>query len=115
MSMRSFAEYAYEITPEKLEECLPGIIEEIDSLEGFEEFVSMQDDEGTEEIRATVKKVVDFGASKGLELSFGWRYLDDGDDAGEFKNWYVYCDNAVTLHPAFKALGGIMNTWVTVG
>ena len=115
MSMRSSAEYAFEISPEILEEHLPGIVERVDSLEGFEDFVTLEDEEGTEEIHAVVKEIKDFGESFGLELSFGWRYLEDGDDEGEFKNWYVYCDNAYTLNPAFKKLGGIINSWVVFG
>lgn len=121
MSMRSMADYAWEIPEEKLEELLPGIVEEIGSLDEqeLEDFTTLDiakpDKPFSEDILKTVQKVVDFGKSHGLELSFGWRYLQDGDDADTFKPWFVYCDNAITINPAFKAIGGVLNTWVVYG
>lgn len=80
MSMRSMADYAWEIPEEKLEELIPGIIGEIESLDEqeFEDYVML-------------------------------------DDADTFKPWYVYCGNAYTINPAFKALGGFLNSWVVYG
>lgn len=121
MSMRSMADYAWEIPEEKLEELIPGIIGEIESLDEqeFEDYVMLDDAEPdepfSEDVLKVVEKVKEFGKSHGLELSFGWRYLQDGDDADTFKPWYVYCGNAYTINPAFKALGGFLNSWVVYG
>ena len=122
MSMRSSADYAWEIPEEKLEELIPGLIGEIEALDEqeFEEAVAYDspddpDEPFAEKVLKVIEKVKEFGKTHGLVLGFGWRYLQDGDDADSFKPWYVYCENAYTINPAFKALGGVLNTWVVYG
>lgn len=122
MSMRSMADYAWEIPEEKLKKLIPGIIKEINALDEqeFEEAVCYDspnepNEPFSEDVMKVISKVKEFGKAHGLVLSFGWRYLQDGDDADTFKPWYVYCENAFTINPVFKELGGVLNTWVVYG
>lgn len=122
MSDRTYADCAYEIFPSILENHIPGILEEINN--NYDELIEyLQDDEMTLEqtnsnVQAIINKVLDFGKVNGLDLNFGYRSFDEDetdDEGNELFEWYVYCNNAVTINPVFSKIGGKLSLWTTWG
>lgn len=110
MSMHNYGDSAYEIPLDTLRKHLP------ESVAHFEDMEDQSDltDEVDAETFAHVEKVKEWGKSLGLELGIGYRNIED-ENPDDLPCWYVFCENAVTINPAFTALGGELIHWSTFG
>lgn len=117
MSMNTYANSGWVIPREVLEKEFPKELEFLSENEDayIEWLQCSADDEIEESARFSEinEKIKEWGKSKGLELSFDCTYMDEYND--EMQEWLCFCDNAITLNPAFKEIGGEQFLWTTYG
>lgn len=112
MGMRTYASSAWEIPASVLEK---NFSEDYNFLiENESEFTDwLQDGEVDEELATRFKAITDsfkaWCAEKNLSVAFDYRGLDDDNDP--MNQWMIVCENAVTINPAFKDLGGDLVHW----
>ena len=120
MSMRTYANHGYVIPKDVLRKELPDVMEYLDSEE--EDFSRWVEDDYEEEdesldksihFQESLDKIKAWGASKGLELSIDYTNMDEDNEDRE--SWLCFCENAYTLNPAFKDIGGESTLWTTYG
>jgi hypothetical protein len=118
MSMKSYANHGWIIPKEVLKKELPEVMEYLENEEeDFERW--MQDDyegedaEKSERFMECRNKIVSWGRSKGLELVLDYTVMDEDNENPE--RWMVFCENAYTINPAFKEIGGEEILWTTYG
>jgi len=118
MSMKTYANSGWVIPKEVLEKEFP---EDMKFLSENEEECNewMQNDNranGTEldkKFNDIFEKIRTWGKSKGLDLFFDYTCMDEDND--EVQGWLCFCDNAITINPAFKEIGGEQFLWTTYG
>ncbi len=117
MSMKTYANGGWVIPREVLEKEFPKELEFLSENEDayIEWLQGSADDEIEESARFSEinEKIKEWGKSKGLELSFDYTSMDEDNE--EFFGWLCFCDNAVTINPAFKEIGGSQFLWTTYG
>ena len=116
MSMRTYANHGYIIPKSVLEANLPEEIKFIsENEEQFVEWVQDGDfeDENISKFEEINERIKEWGKSKGLELSIDYTPMDEDNE--EIVGWLCFCDNAVTVNPAFSEIGGESHLWTTWG
>jgi hypothetical protein len=116
MSMKSYANSAWEIPASVLEKNFPDQYKFI--MENESEFSDwLQDTEVEEELSnrftTITEEFVSWCESKGLEVGFDYRSADEEND--NMNLWMIWCENAITINPVFKELGGTQVLWTTFG
>lgn len=117
MSMKTYANSGWVIPKEVLEKEFPEDMKFLSENEDsyIEWLQGSADDEIEESARffEINEKIKEWGKSKGLELSFDYTCMDEDND--EVQGWLCFCDNAITINPAFKEIGGEQFLWTTYG
>ena len=118
MSMKTYANHGYIIGWETLRANVPDamkILTDCDYEEKVLEFMQGDldnEDEDFDKIDKACDQIIDWGKSKGLDLSFDYTGMDEDNE--EAFPWLCFCDNAVTENPVFKEFGESL-LWTTYG
>lgn len=109
------ANHCWIIPRNVLESIFPGLPEYFDeNIDSFCDVISgdfKDDSKIYPEIQCEMDKVIEWGRGKGLELVFSFSNADVEDDQEVV--WLCACTNAVTINPAFEAVGGVEHLWTT--
>lgn len=114
MAMKTYASSAWEIPSSVLEKNFPNDYKFIKENESeLVEWLQGMDVEESIANRFTTitEEFVSWCETKGLEVGFDYRGLDDDNDPDLLKEWFIWCENAITINPAFKELGGEQVLW----
>ena len=119
MSMKTGANHGWVIPKEVLKKELHKEMEFIEEHEEqFAEWI-LDNSSISEERELTIQfeeiygNIKQWGKSKGLELVLDYTCMDEDND--EVESWLCFCENAYTLNPAFKEIGGEQLLWTTFG
>jgi len=118
MSMKTYANHGYIIPTEVLKKELPSVMEYLEAeSEDFERWMQDDYEEQDEALDKSIHfqkchdDIKEWGSSKGLKLCLDYTLMDEDNE--ESYQWLCFCENAVTLNPAFSEVGGESFSWTT--